>query len=167
MSKTLQILFVLLLAAVITSPASVAAQCCGGTAMDDQQSAMVAIHALFANHEKITRTVTKLDNGVETVTESKDPGVAKLIAEHAYAMKVRLEKGQPLHLWDPLFVELFRHAKMITMDIQRTTNGVRVKETSADPYVAKLIQTHADGVTEFIEKGMEAMHKRHEVPEQN
>ena len=31
------------------------------------------IHELFANHDRMTRTVTNLPDGIHTVTESNDP----------------------------------------------------------------------------------------------
>ena len=34
------------------------------------------IHELFINHDRITRTVTNLPNGIRTITESTDPRVA-------------------------------------------------------------------------------------------
>jgi hypothetical protein len=133
----------------------------GGANRED----MAVIHQLFANHESIQREVTKTTDGVETVTTSSDPKVAALLVEHAYAMKERMEKKQPIRMWDPLFVELFANASKINMEVTRIPNGVRVVETSADKYVVKLIQAHADAVSEFAEKGMEVMHKRHDLPE--
>ncbi len=125
---------------------------------------MQTIHELFGDHKQIVRTVTKIENGVETLTESDDPKVQAKIVEHVYAMKKRLETRQPIRQWDPLFGALFQHADKIEMKIVQTPKGARVIETSKDPYVVKLIQSHADGVTEFVNQGMAVMHKRHELP---
>ena len=125
---------------------------------------MVTIHALFANHENIQRKVTKTDSGVETVTESSDPKVAALLVEHAFAMKERMEKNQPIRMWDPLFAALFANASKISMEITRMPNGVRVRETSSDKDVVRLIHAHADAVSEFVEEGMKVMHKQHDLP---
>src|SRR5512134_1423851 len=114
-----------------------------------QMQNMQTIHALFDHHDKITRTVKNTENGVETLTESDDPKVQALIAEHAWAMQKLLENRQPIRQWDPLFVELFKHADKIKMQITRTPKGVKVLETSSDPYVVKLVQAHAEGVSEF------------------
>ncbi len=132
----------------------------GGGRMEDMQT----IHTLFAEHKKITRTINQLANGVVTVTESDDPKVRALIAEHAWAMQKRLENRQPIRMWDPLFVELFKHADKIEMKIEKTAKGVKVTETSADPWVVKLIQAHAEGVSEFVREGTPSMHKSHELP---
>ena len=40
------------------------------------------IHELFVNHDRITRTVTNLPNGIRTVTESADPRIAQLFTDH-------------------------------------------------------------------------------------
>ncbi len=129
-----------------------------------QQKDMDTIHTLFANRKKIKRTVTPIKHGVETVTEGEDEATRKLIAEHVAAMKTRLEKKQPIRMWDPLFAELFKHADKIKLEILPTAKGVKVVETSDDPYVVKLIQAHAQGVSEFVKEGMPSMHKRHELP---
>jgi YHS domain-containing protein len=132
---------------------------------EGRQQDMQTIHALFADHKKITRTVKQISNGVETVTESDDPKVQALIAEHAWAMQKRLENKQPIRQWDPLFAELFKNADKIRMEIVKTPKGVRVVETSDDAYVVKLIQSHAAGVSEFVTEGMAVMHKEHPLPE--
>lgn len=46
---------------------------------------MQAIHRMFANTDKIKRTVKKRSNGVETLTESSDPKVATMLQEHVQA----------------------------------------------------------------------------------
>lgn len=155
--------------------------CCGKTGRSDNQKKdqmpgmmgqgegrmqdMQTIHALFADHEKVIRTVRKISNGVETITESDDPKVQAMIAEHVWAMQKRLENKQPIRLWDPLFVELFKNADRIRMEIMKTPKGVKVIETSDDAYVVKLIQSHAAGVSEFVAEGMAVMHKEHPLPD--
>lgn len=129
-----------------------------------QMQNMQTIHALFDHHDKITRTVKNTEDGVETLTESDDPKVQALIAEHAWAMQKLLENRQPIRQWDPLFAELFKHADKIKMQITRTAKGVKVVETSSDAYVVKLVQAHAQGVSEFVKEGMPSMHKTHELP---
>lgn len=165
MKKTLLSLFVLSTLA-LTAQAQGRGQGMGmgGPKAEMQQKDMETIHTLFAAHQKIKRTVTPIKNGVETATESEDAATRKLIVEHVAAMKARLEKKQPIRMWDPLFVELFKHADKIKLEIVPTAKGVKVVETSDDPYVVKLIQAHAQGVSEFVKEGMPSMHKRHELP---
>jgi hypothetical protein len=123
------------------------------------------IHFLLANGKDIKRTVKETKNGVETVTESEKPVVAKRIQEHVAAMHVRVKDGVGIHLRDPLFVELFKHYDQIVMTVEKTPKGVRVTETSDDPYVAKLIQAHARVVTKFIENGHDEARKNHAPPD--
>lgn len=130
----------------------------------NQPQDMKTIHALFDDHKKITRTINNIKDGVETITESDDPKVKALIVEHAWAMKKRLETHQPIRQWDPLFAELFKQADKIKLEITHTAKGVKVTETSTDPYVTKLIQSHAAGVSEFVAEGMSVMHKEHPLP---
>jgi hypothetical protein len=131
----------------------------GGGMADMQQ-----IHELFASGDKVRRTVTTRPDGVETTTESDDPAVAKTIQTHVAAMYQRVRDGRGIHLRDPLFRELFAHASSISMTHELTPKGVKVVETSTDPYVVKLIQAHAEVVTRFLQNGhVEAM-KNHAVP---
>jgi hypothetical protein len=121
-------------------------------------------HFLLANKDKIKRTITRTEKGVDTLTESDDPEVTAAIQTHVAAMHARVKEGRGIHLRDPLFQEVFRHADMISMEITDTDKGVRVVETSDDPYVASLIQAHADVVRLFIENGYEEVQKNHAVP---
>lgn len=122
-------------------------------------------HFLLQNHTKIDRQVTELPDGVMTVTESDDPKIAAKIKEHVHWMKDRIEKTNPIRRRDPLFNELFKHTDKITMESEETDRGVRVKETSDDPYVAKLIKAHAETVSAFVAHGFAEAMKNHPVPE--
>jgi len=121
-------------------------------------------HFLLESHDKITRTVKPLDNGVETITESTDPAVASKIREHVASMKRRVEDGRPLRMWDELYREIFKHSDKIKMEIKNTENGISVTETSDDQYVVKLIQEHAKVVTGFSERGFEEARENHIPP---
>jgi hypothetical protein len=137
----------------------------GGMMGEGRMQDMQTIHALFGEHKKITRTIKNLDNGVETLTESDDPKVQAMIKEHVAAMYKRLADKQVIRGWDPLFAELFKHADKIKMELTTTAKGIKVVETSDDPYVVKLIQAHAVGVSEFVKEGMSSMHKEHPLPD--
>jgi hypothetical protein len=126
---------------------------------------MELFHFLLDHRSEIRRSVEVLDDGVETLTESDDLEVAEKIRVHVASMYRRIEEDRPIHRRDPLFAEIFRHADAITMTMEKTEKGIRVRETSTEPYVAKLIQAHADVVSRFIENGRAEMHKNHPVPE--
>jgi hypothetical protein len=124
-------------------------------------------HFLLTNRAKIKRTITRTEKGVDTLTESDAPEVTAGIQTHVAAMHARVKEGRGIHMRDPLFREVFRHADKISMEITDTDKGVRVVETSDDPYVASLIQAHADVVSQFIENGYDEVQKNHAVPPQN
>lgn len=122
-------------------------------------------HFLLENHKAITRTVKKLKNGVETVTESDKPAVAKKIQEHVPAMYERLKSGNGVRYWDPLFAEAFKHGKKMKMKIENTEKGVKVTETADDAAVVAVIQEHADVVSKFVAHGFDEAHKPHPLPD--
>lgn len=131
----------------------------------DHQADMQMFHALLDNRAKITRTVTVTTDGVETLTESEDSEVAKTIQAHVVSMSARVKEARPIHQRDPLFREIFKNTDRIVMKHELTAKGVRVTETSSDPYVAKLIQAHAEVINAFLANGRSEVMKNHRVPE--
>lgn len=132
----------------------------------NMREVMGVFHQLLTDHAQIQREVKDVENGVVTVTTSKNPVVMALIRTHVAQMKSRLEKGQPVRRWDPLFVEIFRNADKIDMKIDEVEGGVRVTETSQDPHVVLLIRQHArEGVSQFVAKGWDQAHQATPIPE--
>ena len=125
---------------------------------------MQLFHQLFEHRTEITRQVVAREDGIETVTESKNLEVTRLLQTHVAAMLARVKEGRPIHQRDPLFVELFNNADRIDARHELTTGGVRVIETSKDAYVVKLLQAHAEVVSAFLANGMSEMMKNHPVP---
>lgn len=121
-------------------------------------------HQLLRHRAVIRREVKKIEQGVETLTESDDPEVPVLIQKHVASMKKRVEDDKPIHRRDPLFAEVFRHADKITVVCEKTEKGIRVTETSDDPYVVKLIHKHAEVVSLFIKHGFDEVHRNHNLP---
>jgi hypothetical protein len=119
---------------------------------------------LLQHRDDIRRVVTLTDNGVTTLTESDQPDIATAIHRHVASMEARVKEKRPIHRRDPLFAELFRHADQITFVIERTNKGMRVTEAANDPYVVKLIQSHAKVVSLFIKHGFAEVHRNHELP---
>ncbi len=122
-------------------------------------------HYLLERHAEIRRTVKRLENGVETLTESDNPEVAAKIQEHVAAMHQRIKDGRGLRFWDELFVAIFQKHASIKMTIENTKNGVKVHETSEDPVVVALIQAHAEVVSRFVAHGFDEAHENHPVPQ--
>ncbi|MBI5757453.1 MAG: hypothetical protein HZA46_02910 [Planctomycetales bacterium] len=138
-----------------------------GGMMGGNMADMQALRQLLANHELVERTVKQLENGVETVTTSPDEHVAKTLREHVKAMYERLKKKQVIRPMDPLFVAIFENADKIDTVVTDLSDGVKVVETSGDPYVVKLIQLHAAAVDRFVAEGMSAMPKTTDVPKRD
>jgi hypothetical protein len=126
---------------------------------------MQVFHQLFDHRTEITRQVIVREDGVETLTESTNPDVTRLLQTHVESMLARLKEGRPIHRRDPLLAELFRYADRIEARRELTVGGVRVIETSQDPYVVKLLQAHAEVVSAFIADGRAEMMKNHPTPE--
>jgi hypothetical protein len=126
---------------------------------------MQVFHQLLTDHGKIKWTVEEIPGGVVTTTTSDDPTVTAKIHVHVGQMKQRVESGQPLRMWDPLFAELFRHYDKIEMIVEEIPGGVKVTETSKDSNVALLIRQHARGVSEFVERGWDRAHEATPLPD--
>lgn len=125
---------------------------------------MQLFHQLFEHRTEINRQVIVREDGIETITESKNPEVTRLLQTHVASMLARVKEGRPIHQRDPLFAELFRYADRIDASHERTAGGVRVIETSKDAYVVKLLQEHAKVIGAFLANGMPEMMKNHPVP---
>ena len=125
---------------------------------------MQLFHQLFEHRTEINRQVVARVDGIETVTESKNPEVTRLLQAHVASMLARVKEGRPIHQRDPLFVELFKNADQIAARYEPTANGVRVIETSKDAYVVKLLYAHAEVIGAFLANGMPEMMKNHPVP---
>jgi hypothetical protein len=119
---------------------------------------------LLDARDRIRRTVRNLPDGVETLTESDDPEIQSLLRKHVAAMHDRLLENRPIHRRDPLFAAIFDHTDQIDWKSESTEKGMRVRETSKDPYVVKLIQAHASVVSSFLEHGHAEVMKNHELP---
>ena len=79
----------------------------GMMAMGHDAATMVQmrdIHELFINHDRITRTVTNLPDGIRTATESADPRIAQLLKDHVSRMRQRVDIGDDpgLPSWKPV-----------------------------------------------------------------
>ena len=125
---------------------------------------MQLFHQLFEHRTEINRQVIARQDGIETVTESKNPEVTRLLQSHVASMLARVKEARPIHQRDPLFVELFMNADQIAATYEPTAGGVRVIETSKDAYVVKLLHAHAEAVSAFLANGMSEMMKNHPVP---
>ena len=156
----------LLIALITVTPAFGQGERGGRGMMGDAAHAadMQLFHQLFEHRAEINRQVVAREDGIETVTESKNPEVTRLLQTHVAAMLARVKDGRAIHQRDPLFVALFQNADRIEARHEVTPGGVRVIETSKDAYVVKLLQAHAEVVSAFLANGMSEMMKDHPLP---
>lgn len=119
------------------------------------------IHELFINHDRITRTVTNLPNGIRTVTESADPRIAQILKEHVTSMGQRVETGNDpgLPIESQALRAIYRNYDKIHTTFEPTATGIVVIQTSTDQDTVAALQQHAAEVTEFVNDGMAAMHR--------
>lgn len=122
---------------------------------------MGVIHELVLNHERITRTVTNLPDGIRTVTESDDSLVARGIKEHVATMNDRVVAGDDpgLPVESEALHALFRNKDKIRTQVDTTGKGIVVVQTSTDSVTVAALQQHASEVSELVRGGMAAMHE--------
>jgi hypothetical protein len=119
-----------------------------------------ASHQLVMDHDRITRTVVNLPNGIRTVTESDDPRVAASIKDHVTTTVQRVEKGADpgLPMESPALRAIFRLNDKVRTTTETTAKGVVVIQTSDDSATVVALQTHAAEVSDLVKGGMAAMH---------
>jgi len=117
------------------------------------------IHELFINHDRITRAVTNLPNGIRTVTESDDPRIAQLLKDHVTSMGQRVETGNDpgLPIESEALRSIFKSYEKVETKVETTEKGMVVVQTSTDPETVAALQQHASEVTDFVKDGMAAM----------
>jgi len=120
---------------------------------------MRLVHAMLVDNTKIKRTVTNLSDGIRTVTESDDPGVARAIKAHVASMEKRLYEGRVFNLFSPTIPVLFENRHKIKTVVETTAKGSIVTQTTDDPKVADALQAHALEVNELVRDGMAAMRR--------
>ena len=117
---------------------------------------------IFRSHKDITRDVTNISNGIITTTEAEDETLRDAIISHVSMMVTRLQEGKnpEVIIQSPTLDALFEVYDEIDTDIELTEIGVKVIQTSANPQVVNLLQTHAAEVSDMSERGMQAVHER-------
>ena len=118
-----------------------------------------AIHTLLVNHDRITRTVTNLPNGIRTVTESDDPALAGQIKKHVAEMGQRVKAGDDpgLPIESDDLHAIFRDKDKIKTSYETTAKGIVVVQTSDDAKTVGELQRHAAEVTDLVNGGMAAL----------
>lgn len=136
----------------------------GHTAMLTRQDAgsaadMDVVHELLDSNTRIRRTVTKLPDGVRTLTESDDPKVAQAIQAHVASMSQRLQEGREFNIFSKTLPVLFENRDKIVSKVESTPKGMAVTRTSTNATVVAALQGHAGEVSELARDGMAAMRR--------
>ena len=123
-------------------------------------SQLQVIHTLLGNHDRITRKVTNLPNGIRTVTESDDPALAAQIKTHVAEMGRRVAAGDDpgLPIESDALHSIFRDKDKVRTSYETTDKGVAVVQTSDDAKTVAALQAHAAEVSELVRGGMAALH---------
>jgi hypothetical protein len=126
----------------------------------DTIAEMADIHELFVNHDRITRAVTNLPNGIRTVTESSDPRIAQVLRDHVTSSHKRVETGNDpgLPIESEALRAIYRNYQKVQTTLEPTARGIVVVQTSTDLETVAALQQHASEVTDFVNGGMAAMH---------
>ena len=117
---------------------------------------------IFRSHEGISRRVSNVQNGIVTTTEAEDASLREAIVSHVSMMVTRLQEGRnpEVIIQSPTLDALFDVYDEIDTEIEMTESGVKVIQTSSNPEVVRLLQTHAAEVSDMADRGMEAVHER-------
>ena len=129
---------------------------------DTTETEVADLRKIFQQHMEIERRVTNLPDGISTFTASENPEVRAAIVSHVSMMVTRLAEGKnpEVIIQSPTLDALFYVHEEIETEIEVTDTGVNVFQTSSNPEVVKLLQTHAAEVSDMSERGMAAVHER-------
>ena len=129
---------------------------------DTTETEAAAPRTIFQQHMEIERRVTNLPNGISTFTASQNPAVRAAIVSHVSMMVTRLAEGRnpEVIIQSPTLDVLFQVHEEIETEIEVTDTGIDVIQTSSNPEVVNLLQTHAAEVSDMSERGMAAVHER-------
>ena len=130
--------------------------------IDTSQTEVNDLKTIFKNHKEIKRTVINLDNGIKTETYSDNAEIREAIVNHVTSMVTRIQENRnpKVMIQSPTLDKLFNNYKKIETSIELTDTGIAVIQTSEDPKVVELLQTHASEINDMVEKGMRAIHER-------
>jgi hypothetical protein len=135
----------------------------GGPGMAEMRGDMTLIHQLLGGHDKITRKVVELPDGIESWTTSGDPALAAALPAHVDGMVGRMQRGQVVHAFDPLFRRVFADAAQIEVTVEPIANGVHVIERGKTPTAIAAIRAHAQVVSWFQQVGFDEAQRCHDV----
>ena len=129
---------------------------------DTTEQEVQDLKTIFISHKGIQRKVANLPNGIKSTTETNDPTLKTAIVTHVTMMVSRLQEGRnpEVIIQSPTLSALFDVHQDIETEIEMTERGVTVTQTSSNPKVVQLLQTHAAEISDMSKRGMQAVHER-------
>ena len=127
------------------------------------------MRVLFRNFDTLSREVTNLPDGINTVTRSTDPAVMEALVSHVIGMINRVDQADDpkVRIQSPTLDIFFLRGDRITTTIDVADEGVVVTQTSDDPEIVEALHTHADEVSDMAARGMQAVHEMMAARAQN
>lgn len=119
------------------------------------------IHALFSNHDGISRSVEWTDAGYIAITESDNPEIRRVLKAHISQMTKRLQSGRAVRRWDPAFAEFVQYYDQMEHKLTATEKGVRMEVVGKTPAAVKVAQNHAKVILDFVEHGWAGHDRSH------
>lgn len=78
--------------------------------MNISQHDMSVYMEMFNNHRELRRRVTRLPNGIQTLTESDNPRLVALLQQHVPSMYAHVEEGSEVRCISNSLPTMFRNA---------------------------------------------------------
>jgi glycine cleavage system regulatory protein len=103
-----------------------------------------------------------LPNGIKTVTETDNIALRAQLVSHVVLMLARVDtqRDPEVVIQSPSLTQIFQNSHAIDTEVEMSDKGVVVTQTSTDPMVVQLLQTHAAEVSDMSARGMQAVHQR-------
>jgi hypothetical protein len=169
--RAVVLLVVALAVACVPTVAPAACRLCGGAPKPAEPGAprafdgpLAEVTFLVEHRDRVWRAVTTLPDGVEIVMGSSDPKVAELLRMQVRENTMRLKKGLPASVNDPLVDELYRNGPKVQVEMHVRPDGIRVVQTSDDPWIVRLLQAHAELVDRCLVVGWDEVKRPHPLP---
>lgn len=117
---------------------------------------------MFHRHFEITREVVYMENGIQTITRTKNPKLVDALIRHVIMMLDRMEnKNNPeVPIQSPQLDYLFMKSDKIRTGFEALDDGIIVVQTSTNPEVIQSLHKHASEVTDMVDRGMQVVHER-------
>lgn len=128
---------------------------------DTTEAESLELRDMFADHQKISRSVENLPNGIRTLTETKDPALREALVTHVTGMINRVDEGRDprVPIQSPTLDILFQNRALIVTEMEPTDSGILVIQTSEDPATVAALQKHAAEVSDLAARGLQSVHQ--------